>query len=91
MATRSHTVAKITISLPREVLKEVDRTAQQHNIPRSTFIHRAILVSLRKFHDAEITRQVNRALRNPKVRKAMKDEMKVWEKLPKEWTKDWTW
>jgi metal-responsive CopG/Arc/MetJ family transcriptional regulator len=91
MATRSHTVAKITISLPRDVLKEVDRTAREQMISRSSLIHRAILVSLRKYRDAEITRQVNRALRNPKARKAMEKEMTEWDDVSHEWMKDWTW
>ena len=68
MATRRPTVAKIAISIPRDVLKELDRSARKQRMSRSRLITRAIIHSLTKYSDEEISRQINLVLANPKAR-----------------------
>ena len=84
MATRRQTVSKIAISVPRDVLKEVDRTARHQGITRSRFITRAIMRSLRKYEDEVIQRQINRVLADPRARI---DEHE-WDEIYEKWIKE---
>lgn len=57
--------AKIAISLPEEVLAEVDRAARERSESRSGFIRRVLITATRVRRDAEITRRLNALFSDP--------------------------
>jgi hypothetical protein len=91
MGMRSRSSAKVTIRIARDVLKDVAAAARHARVTRSEFITRAIIQAVRDHRGQEITRQINRALANPNVRRAARREMKLWENVYEDWLKDWTW
>lgn len=53
------TVTKFAISVPEEVMKEVDRAAAARGVTRSRFISDVLRKAARARTDAEITRQLD--------------------------------
>lgn len=51
--------AKIAISMPQDVLAEVDRAARERGESRSGFIRRVLLTATRVRRDAEVTRRLD--------------------------------
>lgn len=60
--------AKIAISLPEEVLAEVDRAARERGESRSGFIRRVLVTATRIRRDAEITRRLDALFSVPAAR-----------------------
>jgi metal-responsive CopG/Arc/MetJ family transcriptional regulator len=60
-------VRKIAISVPEEVLRQVDRAAKARHMTRSRFISRALARIASARRDAEITRRIDEILSEPEV------------------------
>lgn len=59
--------AKIAISLPEDVLAEVDRAARERGESRSGFIRRVLVTATRLRRDAEVTRRLDALFAVPEV------------------------
>jgi hypothetical protein len=64
--------AKIAISLPEDVLAEVDRAARESGESRSGFIRRVLVAATRVRRDGEITRRLDALFSEP----ALADEQR---------------
>ena len=62
-------VRKIAISVPEEVLAEVDQAAAERGENRSRFITQMLTLLARARTDREISRRVNEVFANPEVAK----------------------
>ncbi|MBI2897693.1 MAG: type II toxin-antitoxin system HicB family antitoxin [Deltaproteobacteria bacterium] len=60
-------VRKIAISIPEEVLRQVDRAAKDRHMTRSRFISRALARIAQARRDAEITRRIDEVLSDPEL------------------------
>ncbi len=69
--------AKIAISLPAEVLHDVDRAARERGESRSGFIRGLIHAATRARRDADISRRVDAAFAEPGV--AQEQRRVAWE------------
>ena len=58
-------VRKIAISVPEEVLRQVDQAAKDRHMTRSRFISRALARIATARRDAEITRRIDEVLSDP--------------------------
>lgn len=58
-------VKKLAISLPEDVLEQVDAAARERGLPRSTFIAQVLERVARARRDAEITRQLDELFSDP--------------------------
>ena len=58
---------KIAITIPEEIVTQVDDAARKRGESRSTFISRVLRAALRARRDAEITRRLNELFRNEEV------------------------
>ena len=59
--------AKIAISLPEDVLAEVDRAARERGESRSGFIRRVLVTAARLRRDAEVTRRLDALFAAPEA------------------------
>lgn len=50
---------KTAISVPEELLDQVDRAARERGESRSRFINRVLRAAVRARHDAEVTRRLD--------------------------------
>ena len=60
-------VHKIAISIPREVMVEVDRAARERGVARSRFISDVLRLVARARTDAEVTRRLDAVFADPRV------------------------
>lgn len=60
-------VRKIAISVPEEVLRQVDQAAKARHMTRSGFISRALARIASTRRDAEITRRIDELMAEPEV------------------------
>lgn len=60
-------VKKLAISVPEDVIDEVDRAAAERGVTRSRFITDLLRVAARARSDAEITRRLNRIFSDPGI------------------------
>jgi hypothetical protein len=58
---------KFAISIPEEVMRQVDRAAGERGVTRSRFIAEVLARAARARSDAEITRQLDRLFADPAV------------------------
>ena len=58
---------KIAITVPEEIVTQVDRAARKRGESRSTFISRVLRAALRARRDAEITRRLDELFQNEEV------------------------
>ncbi|RMH38346.1 MAG: hypothetical protein D6689_19800 [Deltaproteobacteria bacterium] len=66
-------VKKIAISVPEDVLAQVDRAAAQLGVPRSRFISDVLRRVASARSDAEIRRRVNAVFADPEVAREQRD------------------
>jgi len=58
---------KIAITVPEEIVTQVDDAARKRGESRSTFISRVLRAALRARRDAEITRRLDELFQNEEV------------------------
>ena len=58
---------KIAITVPEEIVTQVDRAARKRGESRSTFISRVLRAALRARRDAEIARRLDELFQNEEV------------------------
>jgi hypothetical protein len=58
---------KVAISVPVEVIEQVDQAAKQQGVTRSGFITDVLRRVARARHDADITRRINQLFADPDV------------------------
>ena len=67
-------VRKFAISMPEEVMKQVDRAAAARGITRSRFIADVLKKAAQARTDAEITRRINEVLADPLVAEQLRED-----------------
>jgi metal-responsive CopG/Arc/MetJ family transcriptional regulator len=80
---------KIAISVPAEVIEEVDRAAEERRLTRSAFITDVLRRVARAKRDAEITEKINALFTDPEIvaeqKKAARDFRAVSSRIGTEW------
>jgi metal-responsive CopG/Arc/MetJ family transcriptional regulator len=75
------TVKKLAISLPVEVVREVDRAAAARGVTRSRFISEVLCRTARARRDAEITRRLDELFADHELADEQRDTSKQYLRL----------
>jgi hypothetical protein len=59
--------AKIALSIPKDVLQEVDAAARERGESRSGFVSRVLRAAIQARSDAEVTRRLDELFRDPAI------------------------
>jgi hypothetical protein len=73
-------VTKLAISVPPDVIEEVDRAAAERGWTRSRFISMTLRAVARARRDAEISRIVDRFFADPKMANEQRDTAAAFER-----------
>jgi len=67
-------VHKIAISVPRDVMVEVDRAARERGVARSRFISDVLRLVAQARNDAEVTRRLDAVFADARVQSEQRDD-----------------
>jgi metal-responsive CopG/Arc/MetJ family transcriptional regulator len=82
-------VKKIAISVPPDVIRQVDLAARERGVTRSRFITDLLRKAARARSDAEVTRRLNELFADPEVAAEQRREARMWvQAMPKD---GWEW
>jgi metal-responsive CopG/Arc/MetJ family transcriptional regulator len=84
-------VRKIAISLPEDVLKEVDRLAKKSKTTRSALISKVLKEVSHASTQREITARINRLFEDPKIKEEQSDTARTFLMSPKKEYGDSDW
>jgi len=76
---------KTAITVPEDVLEEVDRSARERGESRSRFISRVLRLAVRARRDAEVTRRLDALFADESVRKEQRREAQELAELGINW------
>lgn len=80
---------KIAISVPDQVLREVDRAARARGMTRSGFISQALARIARARRDAEITRRIDELLADPEIAREQVDTARAFQRARSSAGNEW--
>lgn len=72
---------KIAISVPEEVIHQVDHAARRHGMTRSAFIAHVLGRVARARTDAEISRRVNELFSDPEIAREQVETAKAFRRV----------
>jgi metal-responsive CopG/Arc/MetJ family transcriptional regulator len=76
---------KTAITVPEDILEEVDRSARERGESRSRFISRVLRLAVRARRDAEVTRRLDALFADESVRKEQRREAQELAELGINW------
>ncbi len=76
---------KTAITVPADVLADVDRAARSHGESRSKYITRVLRTSVRVGRDAEITARLNELFAAEETKSSQHRETAVWDEASAPW------
>lgn len=79
---------KTAISVPEEILAEVDRAARERGESRSGFISRVLRLTVRARRDAEVTRRLNEIFSDESRREEQRRETRELTELGVDWASE---
>lgn len=71
---------KFAISVPEDVMKQVDRAAKDRKITRSRFIADILRQTASARSDAEVTRQLNLVFSDGEADRAQREDARSWQR-----------
>ena len=82
-------VRKIAISVPEDVLHQVDRAAKSRGMTRSRFISHALKRIAAARRDAEITRRIDALLADPEIAAEQAETARALQRARSAWGTEW--
>jgi metal-responsive CopG/Arc/MetJ family transcriptional regulator len=76
---------KTAITVPEDILEEVDRSARERGESRSRFISRVLRLAVRARRDAEVTRRLDALFADESVRNEQRHEAQELAELGIDW------
>jgi DNA topoisomerase VI subunit B len=86
--TNSNTMShvKTAITVPEEVLAEIDRAARSRGESRSKYITRVLRAAMRARRDAEITRRLNELFATEDMAARQREDMELLDRVGTSWS-----
>lgn len=79
---------KTALSIPEELLAEVDRAAAQRGESRSGYITQVLRRAVRARRDAEVTRRLNEMFADDEARKEQSRTAEAMDSLGSDWSEE---